>query len=71
MNQFQAQTIINDQIYVDAVLDYRSDPIGVTDKTFRRAELWIQADHILNNDAVRKTSFHSTIIKEINDQANN
>ena len=47
MTPFQAMQIIDNQLYIDAVLEYRRDPVGVTKKTFRRAELWIQAEGIL------------------------
>jgi hypothetical protein len=50
LTYFQAQQIIDNQLYVDAVLEYRRDPIGVTDKTYRRAYLWIQAEYILTKD---------------------
>lgn len=50
MTKFQAQQILNNQLYTDAVLSYRRDPIGTNDKTYRRFELWIQAAHVLAQD---------------------
>lgn len=47
MTYFQAQQIINSQIYVDAVLQYRRDPIATDDRTFRRAQLWLNAANLL------------------------
>ena len=49
MTYFQALQIIDNQLYIDSVLEYRRDPVGVTAKTFRRAELWIQAEFIVNS----------------------
>ena len=49
MTYFQALQIIDNQLYIDSVLEYRSDPAGVDAKTFRRAELWIQAEFIVNS----------------------
>ena len=49
MTYFQAKQIINNQLYIDAVLEYRRDPIGVSDKTYRRADMWIQANGILQS----------------------
>ena len=46
MTKFQAQHILINQLYIDAVLEYRRDPIGVSGTTFRRAELWIEAEHL-------------------------
>ena len=51
MTYFQAKQIINNQLYIDAVLEYRRDPIGVSDKTYRRADMWIQAEGILSSKA--------------------
>jgi hypothetical protein len=47
MTKFQAQQILNNQLYTQAALNYRRDPIGTNDKTYRRADLWIQATHVL------------------------
>lgn len=47
MTPFQALQIIDNPLYIDSVLAYRRDPAGVTKKTFRRAELWIQAEAVL------------------------
>jgi hypothetical protein len=47
VTKFQAQQILNNQLYIQAVLDYRRDPIGTDDRTYRRSELWIQAAHEL------------------------
>lgn len=49
MTYFQATQIIDNQLYIDAVLEYRRNPVEVTAKTYRRAELWINAEHILAN----------------------
>ena len=51
MTYFQAKQIIDNQLYIDAVLEYRRDPIGVSDKTYRRAYMWIQAEGILSSKA--------------------
>ena len=51
MTYFQAKQIIDNQLYIDAVLEYRRDPIGVSDKTYRRADMWIQAEGILSSKA--------------------
>jgi hypothetical protein len=43
MTYFQAQQIIDNQLFIDAVLEYRRTPIEVTDRTYNRAVLWIEA----------------------------
>jgi hypothetical protein len=48
MNYLQAREILNSQRFIDAVLAYRRDPIGVSDLIHRRAELWITAEHVLS-----------------------
>ena len=48
MTKFQAQQIINDQLFIDAVLEYRRRPIETSDRTFRRAQMWIDAANILS-----------------------
>ena len=50
MTKFQAQQILDSQLYTQAVLSYRRDPIDISDKTYRRADLWIQAAHVLAQD---------------------
>lgn len=47
MTYFQAQQIIDNQLYIDAVLQYRRDPIATDDRTFRRAQMWINAERVL------------------------
>ena len=49
MTYFQAKQIIENQLYIDAVLEYRCDPIGVSDKIYRRADMWIQANEIFQS----------------------
>ena len=51
MTYFQALQIIDNQLYIDAVLEYRRDPIGVSKKTYRRAFMWIQAEGIISSVA--------------------
>jgi len=46
MTRFQAEQIINEQRFIDAVLAYRRDPF-VDKLTFRRAEMWIQASYLI------------------------
>ena len=50
MTKFQAQQILNNQLYIEAVLNYRRDPMGTDDKTYHRSDLWIQAAHVLAQD---------------------
>ena len=47
MTYFEAKQIIDNQLYIDAVLTYRRDPIGTDDQTFRRAQMWIDAENVL------------------------
>lgn len=43
----QAQQIVNNQSYVDAVIQYRRDPINVGDRTYSLAQIWITAERVL------------------------
>lgn len=47
MTKFQAQTILNSQRYIDAVLFYRRKPIETSDETFKLASMWIDASNVL------------------------
>ena len=47
MTPFQAQQLLNNRLYVDAVLEYRRRPIETTDRTYRRAVLWLEAANTL------------------------
>ena len=47
MTHFQAKQIIDNQLYIDAVIQYRRDPINVSDRIYRRAQMWINAEHVL------------------------
>ena len=49
MTLLEAQTIVNSQQHVEAVLFYRRKPIETSDETFRLARLWIDAAFILSN----------------------
>ena len=50
MTRFQAEQIINEQRFIDAVLAYRRDPF-VDKLTFRRAEMWIQARYLIGSES--------------------
>ena len=43
MTTFQAQTILNSQRHIDAVLFYRCNPIEASNQTFKLASMWIDA----------------------------
>jgi hypothetical protein len=47
MTEFQANQIVNDPRFIDAVLAYRRRPMETDDKTYRRASLWIDAAQAL------------------------
>jgi len=51
MTIFQAQQIIDDELHIEAVLDYRRNPIESSDRTYRRAVLWIEAEHIISSNS--------------------
>ncbi len=53
LTYFQAQHIFNSQRFRDAVLAYRRDPY-VDDLTYRRAEMFIHAEHILSQNTVQE-----------------
>ena len=50
MTRFQAEQIIKEQRFIDAVLAYRRDPF-VDKLTFRRAEMWIQASYLIASES--------------------
>ena len=49
MTFLEAQTIVNSQRHIDAVLFYDRKPIETSDETFRLAQLWIDSAFILSN----------------------